>query len=125
MAQAEGLKSLLGGDRIDRVLNLVVPADVVITRLKDRWLCGTCDAIYNSVSLPPKVVGRCEKCGGDLRQRVDDQPDTVRKRLEVYARESEPLVKYYEREGVLRNVDASGSAAEVYAAIQRAVAKAA
>jgi adenylate kinase len=125
LAQAQGLKLLLGDRRIDRALNLVVSAEVVITRLKDRWLCGTCDAIYNTVSLPPKVVGKCEQCGSDLRQRIDDQPDTVRKRLEVYARESAPLVTYYEREGVLRNVDATGPAVEVYAAIQRAIAKAA
>jgi adenylate kinase len=117
------LESLLGGVKIDRVVNLVVSAEMVVSRLKDRWLCGNCDAIYNTVSLPPKVAGKCDKCGGDLKQRIDDQPDTVRQRLEVYAKERAPLIAYYERKGVLRNVDASGPAAEVYAAIQGAVAK--
>ena len=58
-------------------------------------------------------------------QRTDDEPETVRRRLEVYARETAPLVAYYEREGVLRNVDASGPAEDVYAAVQRAIGKAA
>ena len=125
VAQAEGLKSLLGDRRIDRALNLVVSAEVVVNRLKDRWLCGSCGAIYNTSTVPTKAAGKCDKCGGDLEQRADDQPETVRKRLEVYARETAPLVSYYEREGVLRNVEASGPAADVYAAILRAIGKAA
>ncbi|HYQ96198.1 MAG TPA: adenylate kinase, partial [Candidatus Eisenbacteria bacterium] len=94
-------------------------------RLKDRWLCSKCGAIYNMSTAPPKVAGRCDVCGSALTQRADDEPETVRKRLEVYARETAPLVAYYEREGVLRNVDASGLAADVYAAIQRSIGKAA
>jgi len=125
VAQAEGLKGLLGERPLDRVLNLVVPTEVVVNRLRDRWLCTQCGAIYNMSTAPPKVAGKCDKCGGALQQRADDQPETVRKRLEVYARETAPLVAYYEREGVLRNVDASGPAADVYAAIQRAIGKAA
>ena len=123
VAQAEGLKSLLGERRIDRVLNLIVTADVVVGRLQDRWLCGSCGAIYNTKTQPPRVPGKCDRCGGVLTQRVDDQPETVRKRLDVYAKETAPLVAYYERESVLRNVDASGPAAEVYAAIQRTIGK--
>ena len=125
VAQAEGLKSLLGERPLDRVLNLVVPTEVVVNRLRDRWLCPKCGAIYNTSTAPPKVAGRCDACGGALTQRADDKPETVRKRLEVYARETAPLVAYYEREGVLRNVDASGLAADVYAAIQRSIGKAA
>ena len=123
VAQAEGLKSLLGESRIDRVLNLIVTADVVVGRLQDRWLCGSCGAIYNTKTLPPRVAEKCDRCGNVLTQRVDDRPETVRKRLDVYAKETAPLVAYYEREGVLRNVDASGPAADVYAAIQRTIGK--
>jgi len=125
VAQAEGLKGLLVERRLDRVVNLVVPTEVVVNRLKDRWLCSQCGAIYNTSTAPPRVAGICDKCGGALIQRTDDEPETVRRRLEVYARETAPLVAYYEREGVLRNVDASGPAEDVFAAVQRAIGKAA
>ena len=125
VAQAEGLKGLLGERKLDRVLNLVVPTEVVVNRLRDRWLCPKCGAIYNVSTAPPRVAGVCDQCGSALKQRADDEPETVRKRLDVYARETAPLVAYYEREGMLRNVDASGLAEDVYAAIQRAIGKAA
>jgi adenylate kinase len=125
VAQAEGLKGILGERPLDRVLNLVVPTEVVVNRLRERWLCPQCGAIYNMSTAPPRVAGRCDKCGGALKQRADDEPETVRKRLDVYARETAPLVAYYERESVLRNVDASGLAPDVYAAILRAIGKAA
>jgi adenylate kinase len=122
-AQADGLAALLGDRRIDRVVNLVVPPDVVVNRLKDRWLCGSCGAIYNLSTLPPKTPGICDVCGGALKQRADDRPETVRARLEVYERETSPLVVYYERQGALRNVDGSGPPDTVYAAIQQALGK--
>ncbi|HYQ96546.1 MAG TPA: adenylate kinase [Candidatus Eisenbacteria bacterium] len=125
VTQAEGLKGILGGRTLDQVLNLVVPTEVVVNRLRERWLCPQCGAIYNTSTAPPRVAGRCDTCEGALTQRADDEPETVRKRLDVYARETAPLVAYYEREGVLRNVDASGPAADVYVAIQRAIGKAA
>jgi adenylate kinase len=125
VAQAEGLKGLLGERRLDCVVNLVVPTEVVVNRLRDRWLCSQCGAIYNTSTAPPRVAGICDKCGGALKQRTDDEPETVRKRLDVYARETAPLVSYYEREGVLRNVDASGPAEDVFAAVKRAIGKAA
>jgi len=124
VAQAEGLKGILGERRLDRVVNLVVPTEVVVNRLRERWLCSQCGAIYNTSTAPPRVAGICDKCGGALIQRTDDEPETVRRRLEVYARETAPLVAYYERDGVLRNVDASGPAEDVYAAVQRAIGKA-
>jgi len=117
VAQAEGLKGILAdgnGGGIDRVVNLVVPTEVVVNRLRDRWLCSQCGAIYNTSTAKPKVPGVCDRCGGALQQRTDDEPETVRRRLEVYARETAPLVAYYERDSVLRNVDASGPAPEVF-----------
>ncbi len=125
VAQAEGLRGLLGDGNggLDRVVNLVVPTEVVVNRLKERWLCSQCGAIYNTSTAKPLVAGICDRCGGALQQRTDDDPETVRRRLEVYARETAPLVAYYERESVLRNVDASGPAEEVFEAIQRAIGK--
>lgn len=124
-AQADGLATLLGDRKIDRVVNLVVPAEVVVSRLRDRWLCPSCGAIYNLSTAPPRAEGVCDVCGGRLTQRADDRPETVRARLDVYVRETAPLVSYYERQGVLRNVDASGPAPAVYAAIQEALGRAA
>lgn len=122
-AQADGLKKLLGERRIDRVVNLVVPAETVVARLQDRWLCGTCGAVYNTRTAAPKKAGFCDKCGGDLRQRDDDRPETVRHRLEVHEKETAPLVAYYQREGLLRNIDAAGPADQVYASLERAIGK--
>jgi adenylate kinase len=123
-AQADGLKRILGEQRIDKVVNLVVPADVVVQRLEARWTCGSCGAIYNMKTSPkPKQAGICDRCGGALKQREDDRPEAVRTRLQVYEKETAPLVAYYDREGTLRNVDASGPPDAVYAAIERAIGR--
>jgi len=123
VAQADGLKKILGGWNIDHVVNLVVPAEMVVSRLEQRWMCGQCGAIYNTRTAPPKVAGICDRCGGNLKQREDDRPEAVRTRLQVYERETAPLVDYYKNEGTLRNVDASGPAEKVYSAIERAIGK--
>jgi adenylate kinase len=123
VAQADGLKKILGGWNIDHAVNLVVPAEVVVSRLEERWLCGQCGAIYNMKTAAPKVAGICDRCGGTLKQREDDRPEAVRTRLQVYERETAPLVAYYQHDGVLRNVDAAGSPDKVYAAIERAIGK--
>ena len=122
-AQADGLGALLGERTIDRVVNLVVAAETVVSRLKDRWLCGNCGAIYNLSTAPPRVEGICDVCAGALSQRADDRPETVRARLGVYERETAPLVQYYQRLGVLRNVDAAGPADKVFTAVQNALGK--
>jgi len=122
VAQADGLAALLqagGSHSLDHVVNLMVPAEMVVNRLRDRWLCGSCGAIYNLSTKPPKVAGKCDLCGEALKQRADDEPATVRARLEVYERETAPLVAYYAQRGVLRNVDAAGPAEQVYGAIRR------
>ena len=122
-AQADGLAALLGERKIDRVVNLVVAAETVVSRLKDRWLCGNCGAIYNLSTARPRVEGICDVCGSVLSQRADDRPETVRARLGVYERETAPLVQYYQRLGVLRNVDAAGPADKVFTAVQNALGK--
>jgi len=122
VAQADGLAELLtsgDGRSLDHVVNLVVPTETVVGRLRDRWLCSSCGAIYNLSTKPPKVAGICDLCGSALKQRADDEPATVRARLDVYERETAPLVAYYAQRGVLRNVDATGSAEQVYGAIRR------
>lgn len=130
VAQADGLKQILnssgsgsGGAAIDHVVNLRVPNETLVERLANRWTCGSCGAIYNTKTAPPKQAGVCDRCGGALKQRDDDRPEAVRTRLEVYARDTAPLVAYYEREGKLRNVDAVGAPEAVYAAIGKALGK--
>ena len=122
VAQADGLAALLqanGGKPLDHVVNLVVPTETVVNRLKDRWLCSSCGAIYNLSTKPPKVRGKCDLCGQALKQRADDEPTTVRARLGVYERETAPLVAYYEKRGILRHVDAAGPAKQVQEAIRQ------
>jgi adenylate kinase len=122
-AQADGLAAMLGSRKLDRALNMVVAPEVVVDRLKNRWVCGNCGEIYNTSTRPPQQQGVCDVCGGELKQRPDDRPETVRARLEVYERETSPLVTYYDRQGILRNVDAAGQPEAVYAAIQQAVGR--
>jgi adenylate kinase len=122
-AQADGLAAMLGDKKIDRVLYMTVPAETLVTRLENRRLCPNCGAIFNLLTKPPKAADVCDVCGGKLVQRQDDRPETVRARLEVYERETAPLVAYYERLGVLRRLDASGSPDSVYAAIQPAIGR--
>ena len=122
-AQADGLASMLGDKKIDRVLYLTVPAETLVSRLEHRRLCPNCGAIYNLRTKPPKAADVCDVCGGTLVQRQDDRPETVRARLQVYERETAPLVAYYDRLGILRKLDAAGSPDSVYAAIQQAIGK--
>jgi len=93
-AQADGLKRILkaSGDSaaIDHVVNLRVPNETLVERLANRWTCGSCGAIFNTKTAPPKQAGVCDRCGGELKQRDDDRPEAVRTRLEARL-EGEPV----------------------------------
>ncbi|MEM2342312.1 MAG: adenylate kinase [Candidatus Bathyarchaeia archaeon] len=99
--QAEALKKI---SEIDLVINLNVPDEIIIQRLSNRLTCKQCGAIYNRLTLKPKVDEICDLCGGKLYQREDDKPEVIRGRLEVYRRNTEPLIEYYRREGILKDV---------------------
>lgn len=104
--QARGLGKLLGrrGDELDRVIVLEVPEEEVVRRLSGRRVCKSCEKLYHIGFNPPRQEGRCDVCGGDLVQRPDDQPETIRRRLAVYREETEPVRAYYEAgEGSPRN----------------------
>lgn len=90
--------------KIDLVINLVVPDEVIIQRLSNRLICRRCGAIYNRLTLKPRVDEICDVCGGELYQREDDKPEVIRERLNVYKRSTEPLIDYYRRKGILRDV---------------------
>ena len=100
--QAEALDEM--GVDIEYVINIDVADERIINRMSGRRVCENCGRPYHLVNLKPKKDGVCDDCGGTLVQRKDDHPDTVLARLEVYHKETEPLVAYYEKQGKLVNV---------------------
>lgn len=122
-AQAEALDSVLAdlGREIDVVLDIRVPDDVIVERLSSRWICRTCQTPYNVVSRPPRVAGVCDVDGGELYQRTDDTPESVRNRLEVYRASTEPVAAYYAERSHLVRVDGDLPPDEVQAAVDEAM----
>lgn len=108
--QADILAGLLDrkGVHLRGALLLEVPDDVLITRIAGRRVCPDCGATFNVTTLPPKTEGVCDACGGALTIRKDDDPATVRHRLDVYAEQTFPLIDYYRTRGLLHTVDATG-----------------
>lgn len=109
--QAEALKVLLEGmgEKLDAVVNIDVPRDVILDRLTTRRTCTDCGAIYNVKSTPPKVEGKCDKCGGPVVQRDDETEEAISNRLDVYNEKTAPLAGFYENEGMLLTVTATSS----------------
>ncbi|MCA0985588.1 adenylate kinase [Halobacillus yeomjeoni] len=103
IAQADALENLLEdmNDSIDHVLHIDVPKDQLIERLTGRRICPTCGATYHVSFNPPKEAGKCDHDGSELIQREDDQPDTVKKRLEVNVEQTQPLLDFYRDKGYL------------------------
>ncbi len=107
LEQARALDRALDerGEAVDVVLYFKVPTEELVGRLSGRLICRNCQAPYHPIASPPRVAGRCDHCGGELYQRADDSPDTVRKRLEVYFAETASLIDYYREAGKLTEVD--------------------
>jgi adenylate kinase len=105
--QAESLDRLLNGigKKIDRVIKIKVSDEIIIRRLSARLVCELCGADYNLETRPPREAGRCDLCGGELEQRVDDNREVILKRLEVYVRQTQPLESYYQGQGKLIEID--------------------
>ena len=93
--------------KIDLVLNLVAPEEEIIKRLAARRHCHKCGALYNIITMKPKKKDTCDKCGSQLATRKDDEPETVRNRIQVYNNETAPLVEHYRKKKLLLNIDAS------------------
>ncbi|HEV3474252.1 MAG TPA: adenylate kinase [Actinomycetota bacterium] len=108
--QAEALEKALAemGRPLDAALTFVIPDEVAVARLAGRRTCARCERTYNVEQKPPKREGVCDQCGGNLVQRADDEESTVRHRLEVYHRDSEPVQAFYRERGLLREVHAVG-----------------
>jgi adenylate kinase len=111
MALEESLADV--GKPLDVVLRFVIPDERAVARLAGRRTCDHCERTYNVELKPPRVEGVCDACGGQLVQRADDREETVRHRLEVYHRTTEPLQKFYWDRGLLREVDALGEVEEI------------
>jgi len=109
VVQAEALDSSFRehGRHIDHVVLLKAPMETVLERLTGRRICSECGAVYNTVSNPPRVEGICDICGGKLYQRSDEAPEVQRHRLQVYERQTKPVLDYYKRDGRLEIVDAT------------------
>ncbi len=115
LPQAEVLDSMLSefGSKLDVVLELVVDDDEVVRRLSGRRTCRGCGHVWHLDFDPPARDGICDRCGGELFQRDDDKPDTVRHRIEVYADQTAPLIGYYAQRGLLVGLDATGPVEDV------------
>ena len=113
--QAEALKKMLAdmGEKLDCVVNIDVPREVILDRLTTRRTCTKCNAIYNVKSNPPKVAGVCDKCGGPVVQRDDETEEAISNRLDVYNQKTAPLAGFYEKEGMLMTVNATSSEAVI------------
>jgi adenylate kinase len=103
------------------VLNLFIESAELIKRSAGRRICTKCKAVYNIHSNPPKAEDVCDKCGGDLMQRVDDKEDVVRHRIEVYEEQTRPLVKFYTQKGILRSAYSAGTIDQVFERILEAL----
>lgn len=123
VAQAIALDKMLAeeGKAIDLVPYIRVSEETLVARLAGRWICGQCQTPYHPLANPPRQARMCDECGGQLYQRDDDKPETVRKRLEVYFAQTMPVIEHYRQQGLLIEVEGEGSIEEVQAGLLKAI----
>lgn len=123
VTQAEGLEAFLmvQGQRLDAVVNLQVPQEVIVERISCRRVCPNCHESYHLTQRPPKVDELCDNCGHKLVQRDDDRSDVVRARLQVYHDRTEPVLAFYRKRGLVIDIDGTRPVAEVTENIVRAL----
>ena len=123
--QAEALDSLTKdlSMPMDAVINIKTSPNVVVERLSGRRTCRECQTVYHIIYSPPKKEGKCDRCSGELYQRDDDKEETIRKRLEVYEKQTFPLLEHYRTSGKLLEVSGDVSIAEVFESIVQALRK--
>ena len=120
-AQAAALEK--AGITFDDVISIEISDETIMERMSGRRVCESCGASYHMVAVPPKQEGVCDKCGGKLVQRKDDAPETVKARLEVYHKETEPLKDFYAQRGLLKPVENQPSVEETSRAILHALGR--
>ena len=121
IGQAEAMEQ--AGIIFDNVVSIEIADETIVDRMSGRRVCESCGASYHLVAVPPKTAGVCDKCSGKLIQRKDDEPETVKARLEVYHKETEPLKAFYAERGLLRSVDNQPSVEAVSEAILNVLGK--
>jgi len=118
--QAEALAKF---DTLDAVVNFELADAAIVRRLSGRRVCQNCGTGYHVASMPPKKEGVCDKCGGTLVQRKDDEPASIEERLRVYAANTQPLIDWYESKGLLKSIDASPSPETILGTLKNALGK--
>lgn len=123
--QAEALDRALAeqGSKIDAVLYIKVPEADLVGRLTGRWSCTQCGAIYHMLTKPPKAAGVCDECSGALSQRADDQPATVKARLDTNRAWTEQLAEFYGKQGKLHDIDGTGEPEDITERLLQAIAR--
>lgn len=116
MEQAKILEKIA---KPDVAVLISISDKVTVERLSGRLQCRKCGNIHGTKALIPKVKGKCDKCGGELYVREDDKPEAIRKRLETYHNDTEPVVDYYKKKGILKEVNGEGSVDEVFKVISK------
>jgi len=116
IAQAEAMEKF---KKIDKVLNFVASDWVIMSRLGGRRTCRECGAIYHVKEIPPKVEGICDRCGGRLYQRSDETPQAIKNRLRVYREKTKPVIDYFQKKGLLADIDANYTFEKVDKVISR------
>ena len=118
-AQAQDLDKILAknGLKIDFTLYMEASLEIVLSRLTGRRVCKSCGALYHLKNMPSKKAGVCDKCSGELYQRADDNEETIRKRMTVYAESTKPIIDFYKAQGKLKTINAGGGADTVQAAL--------
>jgi adenylate kinase len=123
VAQADALETILTDldKKIDYVINIQVDKEVLMERLTGRRICKKCGATYHLVFNPPSEEGVCDRCGGDLYQRADDNEETVQNRLDVNIKQTQPLLDFYQDKGYLVNIDGQRDIKEVFSDIDELI----
>lgn len=121
IAQAEAMEK--AGIVFDDVVSIEISDEAIMDRMSGRRVCESCGASYHLVAVPPKTPGICDHCGGKLVQRHDDEPETVKARLEVYHKETEPLKDFYRVRGILKSVENQPTVTETSQAILHALGR--
>jgi adenylate kinase len=114
LAQAETLDGLKDSHPVKAAIELAVPREELIKRLSGRRVCSECGTNYHIDMGPPKKEGVCDKCGGSVIQRKDDNPDSVAVRLDVFEKNTKPILGYYEKQGLHMKVDGTGTSEEIF-----------
>ncbi len=121
ISQAEALDKMLDKEhlRIDCVISIEVDDEEIVKRISGRRVCEKCGAMYHIIYDPPTNMGYCNKCGGALYTRDDDNEDIVRTRLKVYRSQTEPLKGYYKKSGILKRIDGVGTVKDIFERIEK------